>query len=133
MKLLATVTILLFVTFPSLSISCEHKVWQGGLWNLDLAFDISTYGYFSFCIEKDAIISQNTILKIRWIEKHQNSSERIYAFRLFDELELEFHVDKSLKIEMGDTPSEYHLSNNQGQKLKIRLWEPARYEIIKRK
>ena len=130
---IATIIITMIFVCPAFVDACDTEIWKGGLWNLNYKFDISTYGYYRFCLEKDETSESGFVLKIEWIEKRSNLPERVYAFKLFEEIELSFYLEPTMKIEMGIVPSIYDLSNSKGQKISIRLWEPARYKIIAEK
>lgn len=120
--------VFLIIVLPLLSYAQSTVVWQGGLWNLDYADDVSTYGHFRILIEPDVMDQGFYILRVEWIENLDSKGERLYASRLIPELG-RFLDSRKIMAEMGEVPSAIKLVNSKGKSLWLRLWEPTRFEI----
>ena len=108
------------------------EVWQGGLWNLDLPGDTSTYGHFRLVVEPDVSQPGAQILRVEWIETLDGKGDRLFASRLIPELG--GFVDPGLvKVEpAAERPSAIRLQNAKGKVLWLRLWEPTRIAVQKK-
>ena len=123
--------ILAIFTYPLFTSACENKIWQGGLWNLDLSFDVSTYGYYRFCLNDDDLSKSGNLLKIEWVEKRDSHPERIYAFRLLEEIQTHLYLSKSLKIKMGSLPNEFVLKDEKNKSTTINIGKMTKIKINK--
>jgi len=120
------------VLFAGRAAADGKEVWKGGLWNLDLPGDTSTYGHFRLLVEPDISQGGRQILRVEWIETLDGKGDRLFASRLIPELG--GFVDPGLaKVEMApERPSAVRLQNAKGNVLWLRLWEPTRIAVQKK-
>ena len=116
---------------PILAQSGGNPLWEGGLWNLDYPDDISTYGYFRVFAEPSIAPRGCSLLRIEWIERVDDTKERVFASRLISEPELCLEP-AGLKVS-GDPEQPWliEITNAKRRRVRVHLQEPGRFEVLR--
>ncbi len=127
-RLIAASLLLLSLSTPA-SWAQDTLLWEGGLWNLDYAPDVSTDGYFRLSLVPYTTYGiDSDVLRVEWIEQMHDEDDRVFASRLVPELD-GFFSSGVKGIETGEVPSRVRLENTDGRVIWLIVLEPARFAI----